>query len=58
MRENDPGSIQPDKLADLVVNGSDYLTVPADQINEIKPVMTKIGGKVAYDAAASARGAR
>jgi len=36
----------------------DYLTVPADQINGIKPVMTMIGGKVAYDAAASARGTR
>jgi cytosine/adenosine deaminase-related metal-dependent hydrolase len=58
MRENDLGSIQLGKLADLVVMDRDYLTVPADQINEIKPVMTMIGGKVAYDAAASARGTR
>ncbi len=58
MRENDLGSIQPGKLADLVVMDRDYLTVPADQIKEIKPVMTMIGGKVAYDAAASPRGAR
>jgi predicted amidohydrolase YtcJ len=27
----------------------DYLVVPADQINDIKPVTTMIGGKIAYD---------
>ena len=29
----------------------DYLTVPADQIKEITPVMTIVGGRVVYDAA-------
>jgi predicted amidohydrolase YtcJ len=58
MRENDLGSIQPGKLADLVVMDRDYLTVPADQIKEIKPVITMVGGKVAYDAAASTRATR
>ena len=53
MHENDLGSIQPGKLADLVVMDRDYLTIPADQIKEIKPVMTMVGGKVVYDAAAS-----
>ena len=53
MRENDLGSIQPGKLADLVVIDRDYLTVPADQIKEIKPVITMVGGKVAYDANAA-----
>jgi predicted amidohydrolase YtcJ len=28
----------------------DYLTIPADQIKDIKPVITMVGGKVAYDA--------
>jgi predicted amidohydrolase YtcJ len=50
MRENDLGSIQPGKLADLVVMDRDYLTIPADQIKDIKPVITMVGGKVAYDA--------
>ena len=29
----------------------DYLTVPADQIKDIKPVLTMVGGKVVYEAA-------
>ena len=48
-QENDLGSIQPGKLADLVVLDRDYLTVPADQIKDIKPVMTVVGGKIVYD---------
>jgi predicted amidohydrolase YtcJ len=52
-QENDLGSIQPGKLADLVVLDRDYLTVPADQITDIKPVMTIVGGRVVYDAGAT-----
>ena len=48
-RENDLGSIQSGKLADLVVLDRDYLTVPANQIKDIKPVMTVVGGKVVYE---------
>lgn len=51
-RENDLGSIQPGKLADMVVLSRDYLTVPADQIKDIRSVMTIVGGKVVFDAAA------
>jgi predicted amidohydrolase YtcJ len=58
MRENDLGSIAPGKLADLVVMDKDYLTVPADQIKDIKPVITMVGGKVAFDAAATTRATR
>jgi predicted amidohydrolase YtcJ len=47
-QENNLGSIQPGKLADLVVLDRDYLTVPADQIKDIKPVMTVVGGKIVY----------
>ncbi len=50
-RENDLGSIQPGRFADIVVIDKDYLTVPADQIKDIKSVMTIVGGKVFYDAA-------
>ena len=49
--ENNLGSIQPGKLADLVVLDRDYLTVPADQIKNIKPVLTMVGGRIVYDSA-------
>ena len=48
-QENNLGSIQPGKLADLVVLDRDYLTIPADQIKDIQPVLTMVGGKLAYE---------
>jgi len=48
--ETDLGSIQPGRFADLVVTDKDYLTVPAEQIKDIKSVMTIVGGRIAYDA--------
>jgi len=53
-RENDLGSIQQGRYADIVVTDKDYLTVPADQIKDITSVMTIVGGKVVYDATAPA----
>ena len=50
LQENNMGSIQPGKLADLVALDRDYLTVPADQIKDIKSVLTMVGGKVVYEA--------
>ncbi|MDA2934553.1 amidohydrolase family protein [Acidobacteria bacterium AH-259-D05] len=43
------GTIEPGKLADLVVLGGDFLGVPEDQICEQLPVlMTIVGGKIVY----------
>ena len=53
-RENDLGSIESGKLADLVVVDRDYLTIPADDIKNIKVITTIVGGRVVYDAAAPA----
>jgi hypothetical protein len=52
-QEDNLGAIQAGKLADLVVLDRDYLTIPADQIKDIKPVMTVVGGRIVYDAATS-----
>jgi predicted amidohydrolase YtcJ len=51
-QEDNLGSIQAGKLADLVVLDRDYLTVPADQIKDIQPVLTVVGGRIVYEAAA------
>jgi predicted amidohydrolase YtcJ len=42
-------SIHPGKLADLEVLDRDYLTIPAEQIKDIRPVMTVVGGRVVHD---------
>lgn len=49
-QESNLGSLQPGKYADLVVLDRDYLTVPADQIRDIRPVLTMVGGRIVYDA--------
>jgi predicted amidohydrolase YtcJ len=54
MQENNLGSIAPGKYADLLVLDRDYLTVPDDEIKDIVPVVTMVGGRVVYDAAAPA----
>ncbi len=49
------GSLQPGKLADLVVLDRAYLAVPAVTIASLRPVMTMIGGRVVYDAGVGPR---
>jgi len=48
LREDRLGSIEPRKYADFVVLDRDYLTVPEDQIGQIDPVLTVVGGKFVY----------
>ena len=48
--EDTLGSIEPGKLADLVVYDGDIMTVPIDALPGLKPVMTLVGGHVAYEA--------
>ena len=48
--ENDRGSLEHGKLADLAVLDRDYLTVPVDDIPNIQSQLTMVGGKVVYGA--------
>lgn len=57
-QEDNLGSLQPGKLADLLVLDRDYLTVPADQIKNIQPLMTMVGGRIVYDALRASQAAR
>ncbi len=49
--EDKKGTLEPGKLADLVVLDRDYLTCPEEEIKQIKPLLTVLDGKVVYDAA-------
>ena len=50
LREEDElGSIEEGKLADLLVLNSDYFTVPEESLKQVRPVLTVVGGKVVYD---------
>jgi predicted amidohydrolase YtcJ len=42
------GSIEPGKLADLVMLGQDIMTMPAGEIPSTKVLMTMVGGKIVY----------
>jgi predicted amidohydrolase YtcJ len=46
LRENDLGSIEKNKFADLLVLEEDYMKIDVDQIKNIKPLATIVGGKV------------
>ena len=43
------GSIEPGKLADLVVLADDITAMPAEQIRETEVVLTLVGGQVVYE---------
>jgi predicted amidohydrolase YtcJ len=44
------GSIEPGKLADIVVFQGDYMTYPDADLDKLRVVMTVVGGKVVYQA--------
>ena len=50
-KENDLGSIEVGKWADLVVLDRDYMTVPVDEIREISPLQTIVRGEIVYNSA-------
>lgn len=48
LEEDNLGSIEPGKLADVVVLSADYLTVPDEELRDLKSTLTLIGGKIVY----------
>jgi hypothetical protein len=49
--ENEIGSLEPGKLADLVILSDNPITAPTDSLKDIAVLMTMIGGKVEFCAA-------
>jgi predicted amidohydrolase YtcJ len=47
-QENEIGSIEKGKLADMVIWDRDFYTVPPDKIKDVKAEMTILGGKIVY----------
>ncbi|WP_430642340.1 amidohydrolase [Bradyrhizobium aeschynomenes] len=46
--ETRKGTIQPGRLADFTVLSADYMTVPDEQIKDIKADITLVGGKIVF----------
>jgi len=48
-KENDLGSIEAGKLADIVILNGDYMAGPKEDLDKLTSIMTLIGGTVAYE---------
>ncbi|HEU4540740.1 MAG TPA: amidohydrolase family protein [Jiangellaceae bacterium] len=48
-REDDLGSIEVGKLADLLVLDRDYFTVSPDEMRRTRPVLTVVGGRIIHN---------
>ena len=48
-QERERGSIEPGKLADLVVLERDLLTMPHDELKDVEPLATMVGGRWVFD---------
>ena len=46
--QDELGSIEPGKLADLVVLDKDYLSVSNEELRKLRSLLTMVGGKVVY----------
>ena len=49
-QESNIGSLTPGKYADLLVLDRDYFRIPADEIKDIRPLLTMVGGRIVHDA--------
>ncbi len=49
-KENELGSIEVGKMADIVILNGDYMAGPDEELDRLTSVLTLIGGKVSYEA--------
>jgi predicted amidohydrolase YtcJ len=47
-REKEEGSLEPGKLADLIIVDQDLFKIPASQVNKTQVLLTMVGGKTVY----------
>ena len=47
--EDSKGRLEPGKLADFIVVDRDVLTIPADELKDVKVLQTFVGGRSVYD---------
>lgn len=43
------GSLEPGKVADMILIDRDYLTCPVDEVRDIKVLRTILGGKTVFE---------
>ena len=48
LRENVLGTLEPGKFADFIVLDRDFLTIPEDDIPNVRVLMTAVGGKIVH----------
>jgi predicted amidohydrolase YtcJ len=54
-QDQETGSLEVGKLADLIVIDRNFLSIPAEEIADIKVLQTMVGGRVVYESDAFAR---
>jgi predicted amidohydrolase YtcJ len=54
-QENEKGTIEPGKLADIAVLSQDIFSVPVPELPKTESIMTIVGGKIVYEAKVPAK---
>jgi predicted amidohydrolase YtcJ len=48
-KEDEIGSIEPGKWADIIILNGDYMDVEVEELDTLFPIMTMVGGKVVFE---------